>query len=98
MTLPKTVEYLPEVLKNRVSCNCVSLPSCKNNRCSCLKAGFTCSNLCGCSEDGCANRNQDDEDKDVSQEIDVQPEAWYLDADVTDTDVANYFIVLIMPK
>ena len=57
LMLPMCVEYLPDTLRERISCKCKALPSCKNNRCICIKAGFRCSTLCGCYEECCENRD-----------------------------------------
>ena len=65
------VEYLPDILRDRISCNCKALPSCKNNRCICVKARFCCSTLCGCYEECCENGEVEelDEGSDSDEEI-----------------------------
>ena len=50
-----TIAPAPESLLKLVNCKCRK--GCENNRCSCVKAGLNCSQLCKCL--GCKNNNGD---------------------------------------
>ena len=41
-----TIPPAPDMILQFVHCNCKT--SCKNNRCSCVKAGLECTDLCNC--------------------------------------------------
>ena len=40
----------PDAVLYLVKCGCVK-DKCRNNRCSCRRAGLTCTDLCSCSND-----------------------------------------------
>ena len=51
-----------DVVVRSTRCSCV-VSRCKTAACSCSSAGLQCSHFCGCQEQGCENKwNQDEED------------------------------------
>ncbi len=61
----------PDVLVNCIHCKCKT--GCKTMRCSCVKSGLNCNELCGCLS--CQNSQQegDENDKDYELNFDRLP-------------------------
>ena len=63
---PKGIKKAPDAVLKSTKCNCTT-SQCKTNTCSCVKAQLSCSEFCGCKENGCLHKEKivdDDEQND----------------------------------
>ena len=75
----------PDTLIECVTCKCKA--GCKNLRCSCVKSGLQCTDICGCSD--CSNYASEDDGP--MKEPDECDDSDYDDADDTHENFINDF-------
>lgn len=84
-----TDEIAPDNILNFISCKCNT--GCANRRCSCVKDGLKCTDLCNCKD--CSNNKptrdeeiEDKEDEDVYKDEQLDTDSEYDSEDISEDD------------